>query len=218
MQESRSIEQYMNRKSRKISEGKIHVNQNVGGSDMKGELPPAVRHALFNFLAAGRTYAEVCAAHGISGESGGGRKTLCKRQLTDQICELLADSVSIGTSAEIVGISPSTFHAWCVRGAFGEAPYAEFLERTTRARAQARVTIVRGIRSAGAKDHRALEWLAEHCHADEFCPPKEQQVNLQVRRGRHGFLPQSAVEPPQIRVMVEPAKDAETTDRANDNR
>src|SRR5262249_50799740 len=201
MHESRSTEQYVNRKSRKINERKIRVNQNEGVSDMKGEVPPAVRTALFNFLTAGRTYAEVCAAHGISGESGSGRKTLCKSQLTDQIFELLTHSVSIRTTCEMVGIGESTFHAWCVRGAFGEAPYVEFLERTTRPRAQARVTIVRGIRTAGTKDFRALEWLAEHCHADEFCPPKEQQVNLQVRRGRHGFLPPCAVEPAQIRVI-----------------
>jgi hypothetical protein len=194
------------------------VNQTVGGSDKKGEVPPAVRDALFNFLAAARTYAQVCAAHGISGESGSGRKTLCKRQLTDQICELLADSVSIRTTCEMVGIGESTFHAWCVRGAFGETPFAEFLERTTRARAQARVTIVRGIRTAGAKDHRALEWLAEHCHADEFCPQKEQQVNLQVRRGRGGLLPPWAVGKPQIQVMVEPVKDAETAGPETDNR
>jgi hypothetical protein len=53
------------------------------------------------------------------------------------------------------------------------------------------VTIVRGIRRAGSKDHRALEWLAEHCHADAFCPPKEQQVNAVIKRGRDGLLPSS---------------------------
>ena len=56
-------------------------------------------------------------------------------------------------------------------------------------------------RCAGAKDHRALEWLAEHCHADEFCPPKEQQVNVQVKRGRDALLPGWAIGQPQIRVI-----------------
>jgi hypothetical protein len=168
---------------------------------MKREVPPVLQRAMSDFIVAAQKYVEICSAHGVSCESGSGRKTLCKPPLTKQICELLADSVSIRTACEIVGIAESTFHAWCMRGALGEAPYAEFLERTTRARAQARVSIVRGIRSAGTKDHRALEWLAEHCHADEFCPPKEQQVNVQVKRGRDGLLPAWAVGPPQIRVF-----------------
>jgi hypothetical protein len=165
------------------------------------ELPPGVQRALSDFVAAARTYVEVCTAHGISGERSGGRKTLCKPQLINQVCELLADSVSIRTTCQIVGIAETTFHAWCVRGELGEAPYVKFLQGTTRARAQARVTIVRGIRRAGAKDHRALEWLAEHCHADEFCPPKEQQVNAVIKRGRDGLLPAWAVGQPQVQVI-----------------
>jgi hypothetical protein len=165
------------------------------------ELPPDVQRALSDFVLAAQRYVKVCSAHGITAEKSYGRKTLCNRQLTNQICELLSDSVSIRTVCQIVGIAETTFHAWCVRGELGEVPYVEFLQRTTRARAQARVTIVRGIRGAGAKDHRALEWLAEHCHADEFCPPKEQQVNVQVKRGRDGLLPAWAVAPPQIQVI-----------------
>lgn len=167
----------------------------------KREVPPDVQRALSDFIVAAQAYVEVCSAHGITAEKISGRKTLCKPQLTNQICELLADSVSIRTACQIVGIAETTFHGWCVRGELGEAPYAEFLQRTTRARAQARVSIVRGIRRAGVKDHRALEWLAEHCHADEFCPPKEQQVNVQVKRGRDGLLPAWAVGQPQIRVI-----------------
>ena len=181
--------------------GKIHVSQDADGLDMKHEAPPALQRAMSDFVAAARKYVEICSAHGITGQESGGRKTLCKPQLTNQICDLLADSVSIRTTCQVVGISEATFHAWCARGAFGKAPFVEFLERTTRARAQARVSIVRGIRRAGAKDHRALEWLAEHCHADEFCPPKEQQVNVQVKRGRDGLLPPWAVGSPQIRVI-----------------
>jgi hypothetical protein len=168
---------------------------------MKRAAPPALQRALSDFLGAAQKYLEICSAHGITAEKISGRKTLCKPQLTDQICELLADSVSIRTACQIVGIAETTFHAWCVRGELGDEPYAEFLQRTTRATAQARVSIVRGIRRAGVKDHRALEWLAEHCHADEFCPPKEQQVNLEVKRGRDGLLPAWAVGPPQFRVI-----------------
>jgi hypothetical protein len=185
-----------------MPKGKTHMNQRPDGLDMsKREVPPDLQRALSDLILAGRVYVEVCSAHGITAEKSGGRKTLCKPQLTNQICELLADSVSIRTTCQIVGVAETTFHAWCVRGELGDAPYAEFLQRTTRARAQARVSIVRGIRRAGAKDHRALEWLAEHCHADEFCPPKEQQVNVQVKRGRDGLLPAWAVGQPQIRVI-----------------
>jgi hypothetical protein len=164
------------------------------------EVPPDIQGAARDFILAARAYVEVCSRHGIAAKkSSGGRKTLCKPQLTNQICELLADSVSIRTTCQVVGISEATFHAWCVRGAFGEAPFAEFLERTTCARAQARVSIVRGIRRAGAKDHRALAWLAEHCHADEFCPPKE-QGNMEIKRGPERLFPPLAGGQFQIRV------------------
>ena len=178
------------------------MKQDPDGLPMnKREVPPDLQRALSDFILAARVYLEVCSAHGITGEEKAGRKTLCKPQLISEICELLADSVSIRTTCQIVGIAETTFHAWCVRGELGDAPYAEFLHRTTRARAQARVSIVRGIRRAGVKDHRALEWLAEHCHADEFCPPKEQQMKVQIKRGRDGLLPAWAVGQPQIRVI-----------------
>jgi hypothetical protein len=98
------------------------------------ELPPDVQRALSDFVAAARTYVEVCTAHGISGESRTGRKTLCTPNLINQICELLSDSVSIRTTCEVVGISESRFHAWCVRGALDRGLFAEFLKGTRRAR------------------------------------------------------------------------------------
>ena len=159
------------------------MNQDLHRPDISDcEVPPDIQRAARDFILAARVYVEVCSRYGIAAEkSSSGRKTLCTRRITNQICELLTESVSIRTSCQITGISQASFHAWCVRGALGRAPYAEFLEQTTRARAQARVSIVRGIRRAGAKDYRALTWLAEHCHADEFCPPKE-QVNMETKR------------------------------------
>ncbi len=90
------------------------------------EVPIAVQQALQEFLAAARKYSLVWKRSGLPNPQG--RKPLLQTQpsITKEVCELLADSVSIRTTCQVVGIGETTFHLWCDRGGDGEQPYVEF--------------------------------------------------------------------------------------------
>jgi hypothetical protein len=77
--------------------------------------------------------------------------------------------IPIATICELVGIAPSTFHAWMNRAAAGEAPYSEFSEAVMHARAKAKLTLLRIIdRAAENGDWRASAWRLTHGWPEEF--------------------------------------------------
>ena len=95
-----------------------------------------------------------------------GRKTLLSAELQREICYLLSEGVPVGATCDTVGITQATYHAWIAKGEEGRAPYREFVEDTTRARGQARVSLVKKITLSN--DWRAHAWLLSHCWPEEF--------------------------------------------------
>ena len=98
-----------------------------------------------------------------------GRPTELTPMLQEEICDLLSDAVNIETVCGLVGISKATYYNWRERGESGEEPFAEFLDATTRARAKAKLTLLRIIdRAAENGDWRAASWRLTHGGWPEF--------------------------------------------------
>jgi hypothetical protein len=95
-----------------------------------------------------------------------GRKTLLNAELQREICYLLSQGVPVGATCDTVGITQATYHAWIAKGEKGRAWYREFVEETTRARGQARVSLLKKITLSN--DWRAHAWLLSHCWPEEF--------------------------------------------------
>jgi hypothetical protein len=115
-----------------------------------------------------------------------GRKTLLNAELQREICYLLSEGVPVGATCDTVGITQCTYHAWIAKGEEGRAPYREFVECTTRARGQARVSLLKKI--ALSNDWRAYAWLLSHCWPEEFSEsrilqPAQPEPSLQISYG-----------------------------------
>ena len=92
-----------------------------------------------------------------------GRPTELTPELQREICDLLSDAVNIETVCELVSIAKATYYNWRERGESGEEPFAEFLDATTRARAKAKLMLLRIIdRAAENGDWRAAAWRLTH--------------------------------------------------------
>ena len=115
-----------------------------------------------------------------------GRKTLLNAELQREICYLLSQGVPVGATCDTVGITQATYHAWIAKGEEGRAPYREFVEGTTRARGQARVSLLKRI--SLSNDWRAQAWLLSHCWPEEFSEsrilePAQPEPSLQISYG-----------------------------------
>jgi hypothetical protein len=125
------------------------------------------------------------------------RKTLLNAELQREICYLLSEGVPVGATCDTVGITQATYHAWIAKGEEGRAPYREFVEGTTRARGQARVSLLKKI--SLSNDWRAHAWLLSHCWPEEFSEsrtlqPAQPEPSLRINYGPgvHGVLEQGA--------------------------
>ena len=115
-----------------------------------------------------------------------GRKTLLNAELQHEICCLLSQGVPVGATCDMVGIPQATYRAWIAKGEEGRAPYREFVEGTTRARGQARVSLLEKIMLSN--DWRAHAWLLSHCWPEEFSEsrilqPAQPEPSLQINYG-----------------------------------
>jgi len=98
-----------------------------------------------------------------------GRPSELTSMLQQEICNLLSDAINIETACELVGIAKATYYNWRERGESGEEPFAEFLDATTRARAKAKLMLLRIIdRAAENGDWRAASWRLTHGGWPEF--------------------------------------------------
>ena len=98
-----------------------------------------------------------------------GRPVELTPMLKQEICDLLSDAVNLETACELVGIAKATYYNWRERGESGEEPFAEFLDAATRARAKAKLTLLRIIdRAAQNGDWRAASWRLTHGGWPEF--------------------------------------------------
>jgi hypothetical protein len=115
-----------------------------------------------------------------------GRKTLLNAELQREICYLLSQGVPVGATCDAVGITQATYHAWIAKGEEGHEPYREFVESTTRARGQARVSLLEKITLSN--DWRAHAWLLSHCWPEEFSEsrilqPAQPEPSLEINYG-----------------------------------
>jgi hypothetical protein len=111
-----------------------------------------------------------------------GTKTLLNAELQREICYLLSQGVPVGATCDAVGITQATYHAWIAKGEEGRAPYREFVEGTTRARGQARVSLLEKITLSN--DWRAHAWLLSHCWPEEFSESRILQPGQKIAAAR----------------------------------
>lgn len=101
-----------------------------------------------------------------------GRPTLCTPALTAKICDLLAESNTIAASCESLGIGLSTFHEWRRKN-------PDFADAITRARAEARIKLVKEIKRLSANDWRGWAWLAERMFPSEFARSEPRTILIE---------------------------------------
>jgi hypothetical protein len=65
-----------------------------------------------------------------------GRRTLCTPERVEAIVAVVEAGGTDADACAEAGIAPATFYGWVDRGENGEAPYSEFLEALSRARAR----------------------------------------------------------------------------------
>jgi len=100
-----------------------------------------------------------------------GRKSIRSPKLDRQICDLLASGNTIKTVVDAVGISERVYFEWCERD-------PHFLQATSRARGEARKTLVKVLVDASKLDWRAAAFLLSHCWPKEFSELQRQEVGF----------------------------------------
>jgi hypothetical protein len=114
----------------------------------------------------------------------------------------LADAVPIETACEACGIGKTTYYTWRSRGETGEEPYAEFRNVTTRARANAKLQLLRRIDDACKQgDWRAAAWRLERGWPDEFGKNRQQHQNS-------GLVREIAMSDEELSRILAECKDA----------
>ena len=108
-----------------------------------------------------------------------GESTFCGTHLTvgaftPEKADLLITAMRAGnqtaSAARAVGITARTLQLWIKRGRQGRPPYAEFVERVDRARAEGEVRQVSLIANAASDDWRAATYLLDRRLRDEDPP------------------------------------------------
>ncbi len=66
-------------------------------------------------------------------------------QLTERVCALLAEGVSILSACNLCDISERAYHDWLRRGRAGEEPYAAFFDAASRARDSWKARLIRRV-------------------------------------------------------------------------
>ncbi len=83
-------------------------------------------------------------------------------QLTERVCALLAEGVSIQTACNLCDISERAYHDWLRRGRACEEPYAACFDAASRARDSWKARLIRrGDLCAERGDWRAAAFLLE---------------------------------------------------------
>jgi hypothetical protein len=107
-----------------------------------------------------------------------GRPTKLTDELRDAIVALIDAGNFPATAAECCGVSRSAFYDWTAKGRDGQEPYADFVDAIARARAQAKVNLVKVVQTHASlpKGGAHAQWLLEKLDRDQFGP----QVRIQV--------------------------------------
>jgi hypothetical protein len=111
-----------------------------------------------------------------------GRPTDCTPDLTARFVAAIAEGCTVDDAADLSGISRASVFSWMQRGHSGEQPFADFLDATTRARAQAKAEAIKVVREGkmmnGDRDWRASLTLLERQYPAEYGP--QQAVTVKV--------------------------------------
>ncbi len=100
-----------------------------------------------------------------------GRPSEFTAEVEKAILDALAAGASVRSACEAAGVGPTTFYRWLSEGAADGAPehFRVLRERTTRARAQARVAYAAVIRRAANEgDWKAAAWFLERSEPEEW--------------------------------------------------
>lgn len=100
-----------------------------------------------------------------------GRPTKLTPEVHAAIVALVEQGNYPETAAQCEGISRTAFYEWMERGRRGEAPFADFADAVTRARAKAERSALDTIRAGFADEQRGAEraqWFLERTAADRF--------------------------------------------------
>jgi hypothetical protein len=111
-----------------------------------------------------------------------GRRSLLTPAVQKEICGLLAKGNTIRTTVGACGISERVYFDWC-------EVHPHFAQATSRARAQAKVRLVKVLVDAAKLDWRSAAWLLSHCWPEEF---SESRV-LQPAPSAASFAPTKVV-------------------------
>lgn len=104
-----------------------------------------------------------------------GSSPLLTPELTAAICQQLEIAVPEKYAAEMNGIAEETFHAWMRKGAAGIAPYVDFREAVSRARAKAVSNLhVRAL--AGGKGSNQATWFLERRFWRDYAEHKRVEI------------------------------------------
>lgn len=97
-------------------------------------------------------------------------KRLLTVQLQKSLCRLLRDGIPTKTAAEACGVTARTITSWLSQAeeVEADAQLVEFASAVSRARAEARTTLVGRIIEAGKTDWRANAYLLARLSPEEF--------------------------------------------------
>lgn len=93
-------------------------------------------------------------------------------KLTPDTATAIVEAVEAGNYPEVAaasaGVKASTYYGWMERGRAGEAPFVEFSEAITRARAKAEAGMVALVRTDAAKNAESARWHLERSAPDRW--------------------------------------------------
>jgi hypothetical protein len=107
-----------------------------------------------------------------------GRRTLCTPERVEAIVAVVEAGGTDADACAEAGIAPATFYGWVDRGENGEAPYSEFLEALSRARARRPRAVLR--RLADHPDWRAQVAYLHHLEARQLAAPRRRKAEAEV--------------------------------------
>lgn len=152
-----------------------------------------------------------------------GRKTLLNPALCRMICNLLADANTIATVCAACGIDERSFYNWMERGEKeSRGEFFQFFQSATRARATAKIKLVKLITVSAVKDWRAAGFLLERSWPEEYGRRAPDEIEA-LKKAQQPPPPRIKVifqETPEVRERLAKQKqnghgdDAKAPDRA----
>lgn len=117
-----------------------------------------------------------------------GRSTKLTPALQERIVRAVREGNYPETAAQSEGVHRDTYYSWMERGRKGEAPFADFSDSVTRARATAQRKMLGLVAKAAPKDPENARWYLERTAPDLFGRRDKLVVENLVSQELDGFL------------------------------